>query len=236
MPPLSTLPNTQCLHCTFRPARAFCNLAPLALAGYDSIRTVAKIASGAVLFREFDPATRVFVLCSGYVKLSCSSKDGKLMNVRIASPGDVLGLSAIISGAPYEVSAEAIEPTVAKIVRRADFLTFLARQGEASLHAAQELADQYKSAFDDARRLALSGTVSARLASLLLDWWHAAPCGSGNMQFTMPLNHDDLAAFTATTRETVSRTLSKFQKDKLVAIHGSSVHVLMPEKLAALCA
>ena len=70
----------------------------------------------------------------------------------------------------------------------------------------------------------------------MLDWWHAAPCGSGNMQFTMPLNHDDLAAFTATTRETVSRTLTKLAREKVIVIVPDGVRLLMVERLDQLAA
>jgi CRP/FNR family transcriptional regulator len=214
----------------------FCNLAPLALADYDTIGTNVSLLSGASLFREGDPGERVFVLCSGHVKLSCTSREGRTMNLKIASPGDVIGLGAVVSGSPYEVAAQTMDPVSVKIVRRADFLAFLAREGEASLHAAQSLAQEYKTAFSEARRLALSGSVSARLAGILLDWGRAAACGKPEMRFTMALTHDDLASFAATSRETITRTLGKLQKDKVIAVRGSSIHVLSPERLAALAA
>ena len=84
--------------------------------------------------------------------------------------------------------------------------------------------------------MALSGSASGKLASLLLDWGRVAGCGKLEMRFTMALTHDDLASFTATTRETVTRALGKFQRDKLIAIRGNSIHILCPERLAALAA
>ena len=39
-----------------------------------------------------------------------------------------------------------------------------------------------------------------------------------------------------TSRETVTRTLSKFKKEKLIRIHGSALHILAPERLAELSA
>ena len=212
----------------------FCNFSPATLEDYDTIGTILTLPKGTILFREADAGNRVYVLCIGHVKLSCISKEGKMMNLKIASAGDVLGLSAVIAGSPFEVSAEALEPTTAKVIRRADFNAFLQRQGEASLHAARALSEEYKSAFAEARRLALSGSVSGRLATLLLEWGHVAACGNREMRFTMALTHDDLASFAATTRETITRSMSKFQSDKLIEIRGTSVHILEPEKLAAL--
>jgi CRP/FNR family transcriptional regulator len=212
----------------------FCNLAPDALADFDSIGTATHLSQGRVLFREGEDSDRVSILCEGKVKLSCASKDGKTLNLRIALAGDVLGLSAMISGSPFEVTAEALEPVSLKTIRRAEFIPFLERHGEASMHAAKALSEEYKAAYSDARRLALSGSVPGRIAGLLLDWGRSASCGESSMRFNMVLTHDDLANFTGTSRETVSRTLSRLQKDNLIRIKGAAVHILLPEKLKEL--
>jgi CRP/FNR family transcriptional regulator len=52
----------------------------------------------------------------------------------------------------------------------------------------------------------------------------------------MDLTHEDLADFAGATRETITRTLGRFQKDKLIQIRGVTVHILLPEKLADLAA
>lgn len=239
MSPLSKIlsnNSTDCLDCQYRSVRMFCNLQSEALADYNRIGTVVTLPAGATLFREGDAADRVLIICTGLVKVSCNSKGGRVLNLKLAQPGDVLGLSAVISGSRFEVTSDTVEPTVAKVIRRADFLAFLQRHGEASMHAAQSLSEEYKSVFTDARRLALSGSVAGRLANLLLDWGRSTSCSGSKMSFKMVLTHDDLACFTGTTRETVTRTLGKFQKENLIQIRGASVHILSPEKLAMLAA
>lgn len=223
-----------CQKCGWRPQHMFCNLAPGALADFDSIGDATNVPRGSVLFREGEPGDRVYILREGKVKLSCTSKDGKTLNLRIALAGDVLGLSAIISGSSYEVTAEALEPVSLKAIRSTDFLPFLERNGEASMHAAKALSDEYKAAYADARRLALSGSVPGRIAGLLLEWGRSASCGKSDMRFNLVLTHDDLANFTGTSRETVSRTLSMLQKDNFIRIHGAAVHILLPKKLEEL--
>jgi CRP/FNR family cyclic AMP-dependent transcriptional regulator len=214
----------------------FCNLAPVALADYNSIGQLVTLPQGTILFREDDPGNQVLVICEGQVKLSSSSRDGRTLNLKIALPGDVLGLSAVITETNFEVTAETLTNVTAKSIRSAEFRAFLQRHGEASMHAATALADEYKSAFVDARRLALSGSIAGRLAGLLLDWGGAASCGKLEMQFKMVLTHEDLAGFTGTSRESVTRTLGKFQKDNLIEIRGATVHILSPDKLARLSA
>ncbi|MEI9981649.1 MAG: cyclic nucleotide-binding domain-containing protein [Edaphobacter sp.] len=166
MPPSFSLRD--CLHCELRPLRMFCNLNADALADFSALGIQTKISSGAKLFREDEPGGAVIVVCAGQVKLSCTSREGRTLILKIAMPGDVLGLSATISGTRHEVTAETIEPTQIKTIPRGDFMVFLEKHGEASLHSARALSEEYRTAFVDARRLALStsafGTTRQRYA------------------------------------------------------------------------
>src|SRR5215469_706176 len=224
--------SSSCTNCEYRTLRMFCNLSPEELQDFDRIGTQVRLPKGAVLFQEDDPSQSVAVICDGQVKLSCTSREGKVLILKIAVPGDVLGLGAVISGSRYETTAETLEPALIKTVRKDEFLAFLERHGQASMHAARSLSEEYKSVFFDARRLALSPTAAGRLASVLLDWGRTASCGKPEMRFTMALTHEDLANLAGTSRETVTRTLGKFQREKLIQVHGSSMTILDPDKLS----
>jgi CRP/FNR family transcriptional regulator, cyclic AMP receptor protein len=220
-----------CAECEYRTLRMFCNLSADALKEFDEIGVQLTVSKGSIIFYEGDAATSVTVICTGQVKLSCSSAEGRTMILKIAMSGDVLGLSSVVSGTVYEVTAEALETCMVKTIPKASFLRFLDRHGIASMHAAKALADDYRSAYFDARRLALSTSVQARLASLLLDWGRGANCGKHEMRFTMSLTHEDLANLAGTTRESISRSLARLQKDKLIEIRGSSILIPDPDKL-----
>jgi CRP/FNR family transcriptional regulator len=156
------------------------------------------------------------------------------MILKIAQPGDVLGLSAMISGACHEATAETIEPTQIKRIRKAEFVEFLTMHGEASLHASQALSLESRRAFLDIRRLALSGSAAGRLASLLLDWGRGACRPGSEMRFAMTLTHEEIAALAGTTRETITRTLRRFQNDDLIRIAGYSILILSPGGLESI--
>jgi cAMP-binding proteins - catabolite gene activator and regulatory subunit of cAMP-dependent protein kinases len=222
---------SDCSNCEYRSLRMFCNLSPHELKDLNTIGLQWSVPKGAVLFHQGDPSDNVAIVCNGQVKLSCSSPAGKTLILKIAGPGDVLGLGAAIGGTPYEVTAETIEQTLIKNVRKDDFVAFLERHGEASMHAAQSLAQEYRSAFNDAKRLALSPSAARRLASVLLDWGRSASCGKPEMRFTMSLTHEELANMAGTSRETVTRIISRLKKEKLIDVNGSSFTILAPEKL-----
>jgi CRP/FNR family transcriptional regulator len=214
----------------------FCDLHGDALTHFNSLGVPTHVPNGARLFGEAEPGNTVYVVCSGQVKLSCTSKEGKTLILKIAMPGDVLGLSAVITGSRYEVTAETMEPTQIKSIPRNDFLAFLQKHGEVSLNSAKLLSNEYKDAFVDARRLALSTSASGRLASVMLEWGRAASCGKPEMKFNMRLTHEELADMIGSTRETVTRALSRFKKERIIEIHGVSILILAPEKLEMLTA
>lgn len=225
-------PSESCLTCTDAHAGWFCHLSPQALAEYDALGMPMTVPSGGTLFYEGWAARNVHILCSGRIKLTASSKEGKTLLVRVARPGDVLGLSAAMSDTPYETTAEAIEPAQVKSFKRQDFLSFIERHMEGSMHAAQMLNREYRDALSDATRLALSISISGRVARLFLDM--AGSQTATEPRFTLALTHEELATMLGTTRESVTRVLSEFKRKKIIAIHGTSVEVLRKDALELL--
>jgi CRP/FNR family transcriptional regulator len=194
-----------------------------------------RLRVGSVLFSEGQASANVAVLCAGRVKLTTSSRDGRTMLVRIARPGDLLGLSAVMSRTPYEVTAQAVDDSLLRCYEQKMFLHFIQNSPEGSLYAAECLAQEYRSAFCDVRRLALSNTIPGRMANLLLEMMedgdhalHPQPV------IDMPLTHEDLACMLGSSRETVTRTLNHMKRSGTLAIAGRKVTILQRATLEAM--
>jgi CRP/FNR family transcriptional regulator len=169
------------------------------------------------------------VLISGRVKLSVASREGRTAILRIASAGDVLGLSAALAATNHEVSAEVLEPCRAQVVRVKDFVAFLQKYPEASREATRCVLNEYQTTFSNMRRLALPTTVAGRLANLLLEWLNErARRGHKEQRMVVALTQEEIAGMTNTSRETVSRILHQFQREKLISVKGTSLTVLQP--------
>jgi CRP/FNR family cyclic AMP-dependent transcriptional regulator len=214
-----------CVTCPHKQDRLFCNLAPAALQRLSEITGSATYPKGATLFVEGQPARGVFILCTGHVKLSTSSADGKTLILRISEPGDLLGLPATISGRAYEVTAEVIEPTQANFISGTDFLNFLRDHGEATLRVAQELSETYQSAFAEMRTIGLSHSAGEKLARFILDWTadHTSDKSVGKVSLT--LTHEEIAQMIGASRETVTRLFADFKKKNLLHIKGSTLTI-----------
>jgi CRP/FNR family cyclic AMP-dependent transcriptional regulator len=225
-----------CSSCKSRLSSLFCNTPRSTLANFNDLGSPHTYPPGSILLREDHAGDQVLLICSGKVRLYCESRSGKTLNLKLAIAGDLLGLSAVLSGASYEATAETINTTVLRAVSRDEFLGFLKCNAEASLLAAQKVSEDYRLALHGTRRLALSASASGRIAGILLDWGRAASCDESAMRFNMAMSHGQLAEFAGTSRETVSRTLSKFQKNKTIAIRGCTVYILLPNIMAELAA
>jgi len=223
-----------CLACPHREERLFCNLPDAAVRSLGSITSSAAYPKGATLFVEGQPARGVFILCSGRVKLSTSSADGKTLILRIAEPGEVLGLPATVTGTCYELTADVIEPAQANFVARNEFLGFLKDNGEAALRVAQQLGETYHAAISEMRTIGLSHSAGEKLARFLLEWASNYPEEKGQVRIKLTLTHEEIAQMIGSSRETVTRLLADFRKRQILQVTGSTLVIKNKQGLEAI--
>ncbi len=217
--------NENCQTCRFRKAGFFCQTSPEAIKGLDSLKSVSAYPEGAVLFIEKQEARGVFLLCDGEVKLTICSSEGKTLILRIARPGEVLGLMATMSGKPYEVTAETLRPSHVAFVRRADFLRLLSQSPEFLQGVVRQLAANYHGACEQLRTVGLAASAPEKLARMLLEWSQGAVQTGAGSRIALPLTHEQIAEFIGISRETVTRTLSDFRSRQFVTLKGSTLTI-----------
>lgn len=217
--------SESCENCGMRAAGFFCQLNPATLKDFNAVRSTATYPGGAVLYIEKQDSRGVFVLCAGEVKLTISSSAGKMLILRIAKPGEILGLMAVLANTPYEVTAETLHPCQVAFIRREDFLKLLAKHPEMHEGVVKQLSSLYSGACEQLRTVGLSASAPEKVARLLLDWASAGKQTKSGTQIKVPLTHQEIAEFVGTTRETVTRTLSEFKNKHLVVLQGSTLTI-----------
>jgi CRP/FNR family cyclic AMP-dependent transcriptional regulator len=212
-----------CLSCPVRADHLFCNLSPQAGQRLNEIKSTAVYPKGTMLFIEGQQPRGVFVLCAGKAKLSTSSRDGKTIITKISESGDILGLNAVVSNRPYEVTAEMMEPGQANFVPRDSFLHMLKEFPEVAMRVAQQLSRNYYTAYEEIRTLGLAASPSEKFAKLLLSWSTKTTQEDGSSHVKLTLTHEEIAEIIGTTRETVSRLFSEFKKKQLMQLKGATL-------------
>jgi CRP/FNR family cyclic AMP-dependent transcriptional regulator len=222
--------DSRCEYSKLKQNGFLCHLTPAAAKEFESIKLSSRYPEGSILFLENEKARGIFLVCSGKVKLSVSSRGGKTLILQIASPGEVIGLSASMSGTPYEVTAETLHPSEIVFIRREDFMQFIHRFPEAYEAVIRQLNLQYGRACEQLRTIGLSTTVHEKLARLFLHWSSGEQPSTEINQIKVPLTHEQIASCLGSTRETVTRTLSDFKHRHLVTLRGTTV--MIPDRSA----
>lgn len=225
-----------CAACSNRRPGWFCSLGSAVLADLELATSTIALPAQAPLFTQGEDARCLYLICSGYMKLTAGRANEKQMIVRVAGPGSMLGLYAVLSHGMYEVSAESLTPAQLRPVERDRFQSFLRAHKEAQMRAVQCICQEYRFALQDACRIALSETVAGRLGHLLVDLGNqiGEHMPSGESRFPLLLTHEEMASMTCTTRETVTRTLGQFRKDGWISIEDSVVTIHHAEPLELL--
>ena len=219
-----------CLKCDFREDRLFCNLPKEALLKLQTIKATSVYPKGTLLCLEGQSPRGIYVLCTGRAKLSTTSAEGKSIILRIAEPGEVLGLTAAVSNTPYEATIETMEPSQANFISQGDFVRFLQEFPDVGLKVAQQLTHNCKCAYSEIRSLGLSNSVPEKIAKLLLSWSQNPVNIPRKIDQGIPirvtLTQEEIAQFVGTTRETVSRVLGDFRKKGWLKIRGATWCIL----------
>ncbi len=223
-------PSATCDHCKSQQDTFLCHLSPAATKAFDAIKVSKHYPEGSVLFLENEPARGIFLVCSGKVKLSVSSKAGKTLILQIVKPGEVIGLSASMCATPYEVTAQTLHPVQAVFISREDFQQFVNRFPEAYPAITRQFNLQYQRACEQLRTIGLFSTAQEKLARLILHWPSDGKPAIEANQIRVPLTHEQIASCLGSTRETVTRTLSDFKSKHLVTLKGATV--VIPDRSA----
>jgi len=199
---------------------AFGDLPPAIVRELESISITNHYPTGAVLFHEGQPARGIYILERGLVKFSVGASDGRTLILRIAHAGEALGIASTVGGRDYEATAEAQQPCDVTFIRYSDVVRMMRSHGEFALWITQALSRDYNVTCREIRTLMLSGSASEKLARLLVGWMDER---SGRMK--VPLTHEEIGQMIGTSRETVTRLMAGFKKQRLIEQEGATLVV-----------
>jgi CRP/FNR family transcriptional regulator, cyclic AMP receptor protein len=179
---------------------------------------------GKILFAEGDPARGVYILRTGKASVSISSSEGRLVILRMAQAGDVLGLNSVMRNCSHEATVKTLGPCRTDFISRAEVIELM-RKSEAGTQAILKiLSDEVTALTERARSLLLPQTASARLAKLLLEW-----CKENGLHHSQAVRidkvftHEEIAQMICSSRETVTRLLATLSRRQIIRIMSDSI-------------
>ena len=108
-----------------------------------------------MLFREGASPDGVYILYSGEVDLLFAARNGSVKPLRVASPGQILGLSEVVVEQAYDCSAITRVPCDVGFIPRREFLSVLQERPAVWLNVLSLLSNDVNAVYDDMRALAV---------------------------------------------------------------------------------
>jgi CRP/FNR family cyclic AMP-dependent transcriptional regulator len=173
----------------------------------------------------------VLVLLDGRVKEIVLGPDGKEVIVGFAGPGELIGEVAALDHGARSASLEAVDDVRAMVVASSDFARFVLARPAVAMMLLGSLAARLRSA--DERLVEFAAyDVTGRLARRLVELCdqHGEPVERG-VAITLSLSQDELAAWTASSREAVAKSLHLLRRLGWVETHRRRIVVLDPAAL-----
>ncbi|SFJ11800.1 helix-turn-helix domain-containing protein [Caulobacter sp. UNC279MFTsu5.1] len=163
------------------------------------------------IFDEGQPADRIYQLISGSLRTCRILRDGRRQIEAFHFAGDVFGLE---SGETHRVAAQTLGPALVRVMPRPALAALAHERGDVARRLLELTTDSLRRCQDHVLMLGRR-TASERVAALLLD---LAERTGAQALLDVPMTRQDMADYLSLTIETVSRTVSQFQHDGLIAL------------------
>jgi CRP/FNR family transcriptional regulator len=230
VPPMAI--ENPCAFCCVSASGLCSTLTPDQLAEFERMGKHAMFAPKEALFSQGELSTRVFIVTGGVVRLYKLLPDGRRQVIGFKVPGDLIGLSA---GETHALSGDAINHVSACQYPKQSFARF-SQDKLALLRKMNELANRE---LTRAHERMLLGRFSAdeKMASFLVGWRERlADLGRTNDEIALPMSRRDIADYLGLTIETVSRTFTKLEKEKVLAVVAGGVRIIDEKRAMQLAA
>ena len=175
---------------------------------------------GKVLFAEGEPARGVYILRTGRAAVSISSSEGRVVILRMAQAGDVLGLNSVLRSCAYDTTVKTLEPCRTDFISRAELMELLGTSRAGNQAILNILSQELTELTERTKSIVLAQTASAKLAKLLLEW------SRESIQIDRNFTHEEIAQMICSSRETVTRLLAMLNRQQVIRVTSDSILIL----------
>jgi CRP/FNR family transcriptional regulator, nitrogen oxide reductase regulator len=195
---------------------------------------IRKVDNQGFFFMEQDPAESLYILLEGRIRLVQVTPGGQQVIMRYISPVEEFGVIAMLSGAVYPVSAQAIDDSTALYWNKTSLKELMEQIPGVAINALQTLADRV-SEFQDRIRELTTERVERRIARALLRL--AQQTGrkvEDGVLVDLLITRQDIAEMTGTTIFTVSRTMSQWETQGIIKSGREKIIIRRPHQLVVI--
>ncbi|MEH7549018.1 Crp/Fnr family transcriptional regulator [Neobacillus vireti] len=171
------------------------------------------------VFLQGDPLENVYFIFDGRIKIYKSDVSGKEQIVAIAKKGEMFPHVGFFRKGDYPAYAEVLEPSTLITVPISKFEKVLIENPELCIKVFKVLGEKIVDLQNRLEEQILNNTYEQIVKLLIrLAQKHGIEQPDGTILLKSEFTNKDLANMIGTTRETISRTLTKMKKDELIEV------------------
>ncbi len=173
-----------------------------------------------IVVNEGEQTDSLYIIVSGRVKIYVSDDNGKEIVLSEAGPGEYFGEMVLDEG-PRSASVMTLEPTQFLVIPGEDFMEFVVKSPEFSLHLILKLIRRVRALTNDVKSLALMD-VYGRVARMLLD---LAVDRDGVLVIEKRPTQQEMASRVGASREMVSRILGDLVNGGYIEVERDQIKI-----------
>ncbi|KPK85161.1 MAG: hypothetical protein AMS27_08170 [Bacteroides sp. SM23_62_1] len=174
------------------------------------------------IFRQGTRTSHIMIVTSGLVKITKEGRNNRLIILKLALPGEYIGLLSVLGNQIHQYSATAVEETAICFIDINVFKNVILDNGKFGLQLLNIISKEGLYIFDrlmNQTQKQLPGRIADVLLYFINEVYHS-------QKFSFPLTRRELAQLAGTTKESFIRTLTEFRNDKIIALNGSEVEII----------
>lgn len=182
-----------------------------------------EFARDALIVGQDEKGEALYIVERGRVKVVLYGESGREVILTVFRAGEFFGEMSLLDGGPRSANVMAVEATSALVLPRADFMKYLIGHPNVAINILAELCRRLRHADSVIGNLALLD-VYGRVGRMLIDIAkREGEMRDEGIYIKVRPTQQDLASMIGTSRETVSRVLSEFQRQGFLSMQGRSL-------------
>lgn len=194
-----------------------------------------RVAKSEYVFQAGQPASHVYLLESGQIKVLRASPSGPQVLVFVRGKGELIGIhEAVLSDGvgTRTCLAQASEDSVLSAVPMTRFLSFIAERFDTAHYVIRALSFRLEQAKDKLASFAATD-IGARIARVIMHMSvsYGTRVGGTTVELGVPLTQQELADIVGATRQTVNAAIQTLKAENVITVTKNYIRIEDADRL-----
>jgi CRP/FNR family transcriptional regulator, cyclic AMP receptor protein len=183
-----------------------------------------------VIFLEEDTGNYMYLVLSGKVKVSKAGSGGKETILAIHRAGDFFGEMSLLDGKTSPATVSAMEDSKIISVSGVDFHKYLMHNEKVLLQIINVLCARLRQVWQTQSLSSSTADAKIKMGLYQLAKRHGIQDAHGTI-IDLKITHQELSEMVGTSRETVTRVLTRLREEGIIEVEQRRITLLNPQAL-----